>query len=225
VTTAISYIRVSTATQADTGNGMDMQRTAIASTARARGLEIVAECVDAGVSGTVDALDRPGFNCLVEALNDRGPLTVITYSMDRLARTLTVQEAALAILWRNGATVIAGGEEVLANDPQDPIRTMLRQIVGAVSEFERQTIINRMARGRVEARRKDTTKYVGGRTVPAGCTVVDGHLVATTELVEIVSKIRTGQAAGLPVHTIGRPLGLTGVQVKRRLETAERLGI
>lgn len=222
---ALSYIRVSTKTQVETGNGLELQRAANAATAAARGMTIVAECVDPGVSGTIEALDRPGFECLVNELLDRGPMPVIVYSMDRLARTLTVQEAALAILWKRGATVIAGGEDVLANDPSDPIRTLINQIIGAVSEFERQTIINRMSRGRKAARRTDPTRYIGGRTVPAGCTVVGGQLVATRELRDLLTTIRKGQSNKVPLHTIGRPLGLTGVQVKRRLETAERMGI
>jgi DNA invertase Pin-like site-specific DNA recombinase len=222
---ALSYIRVSTKTQAETGNGLELQREANAATASLRGMTIVAECGDPGVSGTIEALDRPGFECLVAELIERGPMPVIVYSMDRLARTLTVQEAALAVLWKRGATVIAGNEEILASDPSDPIRTLLRQIIGAVAEFEHKTIVNRMSRGRKAARRTDPTRYIGGRTIPAGCTVVGGQLVATDELVKLVTGIRAKMKAGVPAHTAGKPHGLTGVQVKRRLETAERMGI
>jgi DNA invertase Pin-like site-specific DNA recombinase len=150
---------------------------------------------------------------------------VIVHHLDRLARTLTVQEAALAVLWRSGVEVIAGGEVVVADDPSDPMRTMLRQIMGAVAEYERRHVILKLHSGRKAKRRSKPTGYIGGHTVPAGCAVVDGEIVARDATVQEAALIRQLRANGANWTAIGRELGgIQGVQVQRRLATAERLG-
>jgi hypothetical protein len=49
----------------------------------------------------------------------------------RLARALTVQKASLAVAWQAGGHVFtADAGEVLRDDPANPMRTALRQVVG-----------------------------------------------------------------------------------------------
>ena len=222
---AVGYLRVSTTVQADDGFGLDVQRASIIATADSLGIEIVAWCEDAAVSGTKDALDRAGFNCLVRHLLDGDADTVLIHHGDRLARNLTVHEAALAVLWSHGAHVYIGGELVQADDPSDPIRTMVRQILGAVNEYARKDAMLKMHGGRKSIRKSDPTRYIGGATIPFGCAVEDGRLVAGQELIEQVDTIVAGRATGMSWAAIGRPLGLLTHQVKRRLEVAVRLGL
>lgn len=221
---AVGYLRVSSGVQVE-GTGLEVQRASIEATAARLGLTIVAWCEDAGVSGTVEALDRPGFNCLVEHLASGEAAYVLAHHADRLARTLHVQEAALAVLWQHGATVVLGGEVVHADDPADPMRTLIRQILGAVAEYSRRDVVVKMHSGRKAVRRREPDRYIGGATIPAGCEVVDGHLVATPELVQELAAIRAGLSSGLTLTAVGRQLGLQTVQVQRRLATAERLGL
>jgi DNA invertase Pin-like site-specific DNA recombinase len=69
--------------------------------------------------------------------------------LDRLARALGVQETVLAVAWRAGAKVFSADTgEILQDDPSDPMRTLLRQVVGAVAEFERALIAKRLRDGR-----------------------------------------------------------------------------
>jgi DNA invertase Pin-like site-specific DNA recombinase len=222
---AIGYLRVSTAGQALEGSGLDVQRASIEATAARLELPIVAWCSDEGVSGTTDALDRTGFNCVVDHLISRDADTVLVHHADRLARDMMVQEAALAILWQHGATVFFGGELVRADDPNDSTRRLLRQIMGVIADYSRRDVIAKMHGGRKAIRRTDPGRYIGGRTVPAGCEVVDGRIIATPALVEELAVIRSGIQDGLTMNAVGKQLGLTGVQVKRRLATAHRLGL
>src|SRR4051794_23986336 len=172
---AVGYLRVSSGVQLE-GTGLAVQQQSIEVTAKRLGLQIVAWCSDEGVSGTIEALDRAGFNCLVEHLAAGAADHVLVHHADRLARTLHVQEAALAILWQHGATVVLGGELVRADDPSDPMRTLIRQILGAVAEYSRRDVVTKMQAGRRAVRRRDPSRYIGGATVPFGCEVVDGQL-------------------------------------------------
>ena len=221
----VGYVRVSTTVQAEDGFGLDVQRASIIAAADRLGIDIVAWCEDAAVSGTKDALDRDGFNCLVRHLLDGDADTVLIHHGDRLARNLTVHEAALAVLWSHGADVYIAGELVQADDPSDPIRTMVRQILGAVNEYARKDAMLKMHGGRKAIRKSEPSRYIGGATIPFGCTVEDGRLVAGPALIEQVDAIVAGRAAGLSWATIGRPLGLLTHQVKRRLDVAVRLGL
>ncbi|PZS37450.1 MAG: hypothetical protein DLM62_19205 [Pseudonocardiales bacterium] len=86
--------------------------------AKAHGHRIIAEYVDAGVSGATDAVDRPGLSDAVEQIGRPSHADgIIAARLDRLARALTVQEAILALCWREGARVFtADTGEVLRDD-------------------------------------------------------------------------------------------------------------
>lgn len=143
----VTYIRVSTEGQVD-GYGLDAQRADVTRWAEAHGHDIVAECVDPGVSGALPAADRPGLTCALETIAaDADGLLVAR--LDRLARELTVQEAILATIWRDDAVVFTSdGGEVLRDDPEDPMRTAMRQMAGVFAQLERAWIVKRMRDGR-----------------------------------------------------------------------------
>jgi DNA invertase Pin-like site-specific DNA recombinase len=145
----VAYLRVSSIGQMD-GYGLDVQRKHVRAWAKANGHRIVAEYVDGGVSGATDADDRPG---LVEALKElRKPPSaegLICGKLDRLARKLTVQEAILSLIWREGGKVFTAEDgEVLQDDPDDPMRSAIRQVQGVFAELDRKTVAKRLRDGR-----------------------------------------------------------------------------
>lgn len=104
---------------------------------------------DIGVLGATDAVDRPGLAEGLAALQAREAQGLVVARLDRLARALTVQEATLAIIWRAGADVFAADHGlVLADDPDDPMRTALRQVVGVFAELDRRMVVKRLRDGR-----------------------------------------------------------------------------
>lgn len=161
----VAYLRLSSETQLD-GWGIDRQREAIRAWAKRHGHKIVAECSDV-VTGKADAVDRPG---LTEALGvlRRPPRAegIVASHLDRFARQLTVQEAILALAWREGATVFtAESGEVLRDDPDDPMRTAMRQVQGVFAQLDRATVVKRMRDGRkakAATGRKATGSYAYG---------------------------------------------------------------
>jgi DNA invertase Pin-like site-specific DNA recombinase len=162
----VAYLRISSTTQLD-GFGLDVQRKAIRAWAKAHGHRIIAEYTDAGVSGATDAVDRPGLSDALEQIR-RPPHAdgIVAARLDRLARALTIQEAILALCWREGARVFtADTGEVLRDDPDDPMRIAMRQMAGVFAELDRRTTVKRMRdgiRAKAQTGRKSTGSYAYG---------------------------------------------------------------
>jgi DNA invertase Pin-like site-specific DNA recombinase len=145
----VSYLRVSSGSQVD-GFGLPVQRRAVQGWAKRNGHRIVDEVIDAGVSGALAATDRPGLSAVLDQLRPppraRG---LVVARLDRLARSLTVQEAVLAIIWKAGGAVFtADGGLVDQDDADDPMRTAIRQVQGVFAQLERSLVAKRMRDGR-----------------------------------------------------------------------------
>lgn len=144
----IAYIRVSGKSQID-GYGLEIQLADINTAADRIGAEIVGVCSDEGVSGMKEAIDREGLACAIDGVREGRANGIIVANLSRLARSLTVQEAALALIWQAGGKVIMADDgEVLADDPNDPMRTAIRQILGVMAQLDRATLTLRMRKGR-----------------------------------------------------------------------------
>lgn len=142
-----AYLRVSSNGQIDAW-GLDRQEAAIKAWAKTNKHRIVAWHRDEGVSGTIEAVDRPGLSAAIAQLGVTADAILIA-DLDRFARTLQVQETALAVVWAAGGQVFtASSGEVLPDDPDDPARTLVRQVMGSVIEFEKRQAVRRMRLGR-----------------------------------------------------------------------------
>jgi DNA invertase Pin-like site-specific DNA recombinase len=142
-TPAIAYLRTSSATNVG-GDSDARQRTAIQAHARSAGFRIVQEFWDQAVSGA-DPLDtRPGFQALLAwAAEHPDVRTIIVETASRLARDLVVAETGHAMLTGAGFTLIA------ADDPDGftsdtPTAVLIRQILGAVSQFEKTMVVAKL---------------------------------------------------------------------------------
>jgi DNA invertase Pin-like site-specific DNA recombinase len=143
----VGYLRVSSDGQVD-GFGLTLQREQIAAWAKRHGHDIVQWCEDA-ITGTADAVDREGLSCAFGALADGDADGLVVARLDRLARALTTQEALLAAIWRDGASIYtADSGEVQRDDPDDPMRTAMRQMAGVFAQLDRALIVKRLADGR-----------------------------------------------------------------------------
>jgi DNA invertase Pin-like site-specific DNA recombinase len=144
----VAYTRVSSAGQLD-GLGLEVQEQAIRGWARRAGHRIVEVCQDQAQSGTIPFGDRPGIGCALDALKHGQADGLVVLNLGRISRLLTDQEAALAIVWRYGGRVFtAESGEVLADDPDDPMRTAMRQMAGVFFQLDRSMIVKRLRDGR-----------------------------------------------------------------------------
>jgi DNA invertase Pin-like site-specific DNA recombinase len=144
----VGYVRVSSDGQID-GFGLPNQEQAIRAWAEANGHRLVKVCRDEGVPGTVEVADRPGLRCALDAISDGDAKGLVIARLDRLARSLTVQEGALLAFWKHGARVFTADTcEVLRDDPDDPMRTAIRQVFGVFAQLDRAMVTKRLRDGR-----------------------------------------------------------------------------
>jgi DNA invertase Pin-like site-specific DNA recombinase len=157
---AVSYVRVSGLGQRD-GDGPERQREAIARTAKRERLHMVKEYTDLGVSGTVEAVERPGLTQLVMEAVTLGVNVVVIERADRLARDLLVQELALRQFRQLGITVLAADGQNLT-DTQNPTGVLLAQIMGAFAQFDRASTVAKLRAAR-DRKRAATGRCEGAK--------------------------------------------------------------
>jgi DNA invertase Pin-like site-specific DNA recombinase len=149
---AVAYLR--TSSKANVGADKDSdkrQRAAIESYARAAGYEIVDTYYDAAVSGADPVDDRPGFAEMLERLLSNGARTILVESPDRFARDLMVQLAGHDMLNAKRVTLIAASAPTFfLEDTQTAV--LVRQVLGAVAQFEKATTVAKLAAARKRKR-------------------------------------------------------------------------
>jgi DNA invertase Pin-like site-specific DNA recombinase len=151
---AVSYLRVSGKGQID-GDGFDRQQDAVKRFAAASGFELLEEYRDEGVSGTKELADRPGLAALLDRIESNGVKVVIVERADRLARDLMVNEVIVDQLTRAGARVLTADGADLTTAAGDPTRTLIRQVLGAVAQFEKSVIVLKLRAARDRKRRRE----------------------------------------------------------------------
>ena len=148
----VGYVRVSTLGQAKDGLGLPTQERLVRRWCRDNGHRLVRLVSDNGRSGAVDETGRPGLLDALSAVRDHSAEGVVVSSLDRLARSITVQEAVLGRVWAEGGAVFTVDRgEVALDDPDDPMRTAMRQMAGVFHELDRRIIVKRLRDGRVTA--------------------------------------------------------------------------
>ena len=137
------YVRVSTMRQAQ-AQTIEQQLERLRAHVRAQGEELASEAIfrDDGVSGAT--LNRPGLDRLRDAVRAGSVERVLVTDPDRLARNYVQLMVLLEELERCGCRV-EFLDRPMGQDPQDHL---LLQIRGAVAEYERTLITERMRRGR-----------------------------------------------------------------------------
>jgi DNA invertase Pin-like site-specific DNA recombinase len=152
LTKAFAYIRVSGKGQVD-GDGFPRQKAAIKAYADTHGIRIKQWFQEEGVSGTKDLENRPALQELMLALHSNGVRQVLIEKLDRLARDLMVQETIIGDLLRNGFEIVSVAEPDLCSD--DPSRKLVRQVFGAIAEYERAMIVLKLRAARQRKRIRD----------------------------------------------------------------------
>jgi DNA invertase Pin-like site-specific DNA recombinase len=210
-----AYFRVSTDRQAEEGLGLDVQEATCRKWAKANGHKLVATFTDAGISGSNGLDTRIGLADCLKALRDGEPAGIVVYRLDRLARDLVLQESLLAEIRRMGGQVFttsAAEAGYLDDDPDDPSRRLIRQVLGAVNEYERGMIALRLRSGRRAKAERGGFAYGS----PAlGYRAKGGELVPVDDEQATVARIKELHEAGASLRTICTTLEAEGHQTKR----------
>jgi DNA invertase Pin-like site-specific DNA recombinase len=132
------YARVSTTN----GQSPEMQLSDLREYASRRGWEVFAEYVDNGVSGAKES--RPELNRLMAAAHRRDFDVVLCWKVDRFGRSLKHLVNALADLDSYGIAFVSLRDNL---DLSTPSGRLMFQIIGAMAEFERSLIQERVRAG------------------------------------------------------------------------------
>lgn len=211
----VGYIRVSTDKQAEQGLGLDVQRQALRAWAKAHGHRLVAVESDEGISGSNGLDHRLGLAEALAAVRTRRAEALVVYRLDRLARDLVLQEQLLAEVRRLGGVVLstsASEGDYLVDDPQDPSRRLIRQVLGAVNEYERHMIRLRLSAGR---RRKAEQGGFAYGSPPFGWRAEGRTLVPEPTEQETLHRIVHLRATGQSLPAIAAALTSEGRPPKR----------
>jgi DNA invertase Pin-like site-specific DNA recombinase len=152
MTKAHAYLRVSGKGQVE-GDGFTRQLKAIKEYAAAHDIKLVNVYREKGVSGTKESADRPAWSELMTALHSNGVKLVIVERLDRLARDLMVQETIVADLRKYGFELVSVAEPDLM--ATDPTRILVRQMMGAVAQYEKSQIVLKLRGARLRKRAKE----------------------------------------------------------------------
>jgi DNA invertase Pin-like site-specific DNA recombinase len=197
------YIRVSTREQAEHGHGLGVQESAVRAWCKAHGHRLVEVHRDEGVSGSNGLDARLGLADALQSLRARRADGVVVPRLDRLARDLVLQETLLGEVRRLGGQVFSCSDaeaEFLVDDPADPSRRLIRQILGAVAEYERSMIALRLRAGR--RRKAEEGGYAGDGSPPYGYAAVDGELAPVEAEQRVIARARALRASGASLRSI-----------------------
>src|SRR5450631_899229 len=145
ITQVALYARVSTLHNQDP----EMQLAELREYAGRRGWQIVNEFTDQGVSGSKES--RPALNRLMSDACRRRFDAVLVWKIDRFGRSLKHLVNALAELAALGVAFVSLRDNI---DLSTPSGRLMFQIIGAMAEFERALIQERVRAGLRNARAK-----------------------------------------------------------------------
>jgi DNA invertase Pin-like site-specific DNA recombinase len=186
------YARVSTI---DKGQDPDLQLSELREYVERRGWKIVSEYVDKGHSGAKES--RPALNRMMADARRRKFDVIAVWKLDRFGRSLKHLVTALADLESLGITFVSLRDGF---DLSTASGRLMFQIIGAMGEFERNLIRERVKAGMTNARRKGIR--IGRPSGPA--IAID------------MRSVRARRAAGESLRAIARDLGCSpSLLVKR----------
>lgn len=182
------YARVSTV---GCGQSPEMQLRELREYASRRGWEIVAEFVDRGISGTKEK--RPQLDALMLSAKQRHFDALLVWKLDRFARSLKHLVNALAEFDSLGVSFLSLRDNL---DLTTPSGRLMFQIIGAMAEFERALIVERVKAGLRSAQAKGTRLGRPRVSVPQ-------------------AKIERLKAQGLSLRAIAQQVGVSKTTIMR----------
>ena len=210
--TVAAYLRVSSRVQRDRET-IASQREAVLEHAGGCGWTVPKERVfaDDGFSGAT--LDRPALEALRDAVAGGEVETILAWSADRLSRNFAHQMLLQEEFARHGARI------VFVQEPDDatPQGMLLRQMLSAISEYERTQIAERSRRGKIHRARQGSLNMIS--RPPYGY-----RLIRKTEACGARLEIDEAEAAvvrriydlyvreGLKMHALSRRLDAEGIR-------------
>ena len=161
---AVIYTRVSTDDQATEGTSLEIQVERCRAYCVAQGWSVQEVYTDAGVSGA--KASRPALDDMLAAVEGGSVAVVVVAKLDRLGRSLRHLAPLLGDLDDRGVALVSIAE---AFDSSTVGGRLMRNMLGTMAEWERDTIRERTHSGRM--RRVELGGWGGGDIAPYGYRV------------------------------------------------------
>ena len=188
---AVYYIRTSSATNLD-GDSEERQKVAIYAYAEKNGYEIVQGAYDQAVKGSDFTGEREGYKSLLEYCLANDVQVILCENASRFARDVIVQELGYRELKKLNLTLIpVDAPDYFSGD--SPSLTMIRQILGAVSEFEKSNLVSKL-RGARERIKAEKGKCGGRKSLE--------EIYGETKFKRLVKRTMTLKGSGLSLARI-----------------------
>lgn len=157
----VAYARVSTREQADTGHGIDAQRTELRRQAELRGWQIVAWCEDLGLSGK-DMSKRDQLAEAVRLVESGQADALVVTKIDRVSRSVADFAALVCRANTRGWALVVLD---IGLDLTTPMGKFTANVLCAAAELERDMISQRTRDGLAAAKAKGV-RIGAPRTLP-----------------------------------------------------------
>lgn len=204
----VAYIRVSTEDQAESGLGMDAQRTRCKALCQVKDWPEPVFYVDDGISGTKPISKRPGLNQLVEDAKAGKIDAVVIPSLDRLGRRLIIVVNLIEQLCFNQHIALVSCKESF--DTSSPQGTFVMHMFVAMAQLERDLISERTTDALSERDKRDG-EHGGG--VPFGYVRASGIISIDAQAAKIVRRIFTLHKQEKSLREIGEIVGKSHTSV------------
>ena len=189
------YARVSTDKQK-----VDMQLKELRAYAKRSGFKIHQEFIDEGYTGS--NTKRPAYNAMLDDARQKKFDLLLVWKLDRLSRSLKDLITTLDELGHLGVDFISYDNKM---DTSTPTGKLVYQIVGAVAEFEKDIIRERVKAGLKNAKAKG--KKLGRPTTPK----------------VVVQQIEKLKQKGLSNYKIADKLGIGEATVRKKLKMSPKV--
>jgi len=198
------YARVSTKNE---GQDVTLQTNELREYAARAGWQLVGEYVDSGISGSKDS--RPELDRLMHAVRGRKVDCVLVWKLDRWGRSLKHLVTSISELEHYGVAFVSVRDQF---DLTTPAGKLMFQVIGAMSEFER-SLIRERVQSAMSAIKAGTKRTRSGKRV--------GRPAAAVDLAEVQAR----RARGESMRAIGRTLGISASVLAKRLAGETRDGL
>ena len=164
-----AHYRTSSATNVGTNkDSKKRQRHSVFSYTDPKGLNVVREFYDKGVSGTLDVLNRPSFMEMLNYCEENKISTIVFESADRLSRDLIIMETGFQYLTSLGYKLISvSNPDTFIEDT--PTSTMIRQVLGVISQFEKSNLVLKLRVARERKSKLNKSKGIIDRNGNGKC--------------------------------------------------------
>jgi len=215
-TKCVAYYRTSSLTNVSESKDSKKRQSRVCKQyAKNNRLEISDEFYDAGVAGSLNIFERGAFASMIEYCEANNISKIVFEKADRFSRDLMVQEFGYLQLQKKGFEIISASGDAKFED--DINAALLRQMIGAITEYDRKNVVARLKSGRSSKaleNKKEGIKTLKGK---GKCEGRKSYQETDSELIQHAKKLRRTKKFGkkLSYMKISDKLSEMGYKTKK----------